>query len=95
MASENIAIMFDYQGIGDILKNNSELHSAMEAHWAQILDEVRASFLETFGFDGNFEITDFTTDRMNAKIAAGDARTQKILKANPGWLGQFANIALD
>lgn len=57
------------------------------------LDEVKASFFQTFGFEGNFEIKAVMTrsarSRITYRIVAADKRTGAILKKNSGWLGKF------
>ena len=65
------------------------------------LDEVKASFLQEFGFEGYFSIEQRKTSgtkRINGKLHAGrtswrirasDARTAAALKRQSGWLGRF------
>ena len=65
------------------------------------LDEVKASFLQKFGFEGNFTVEQKMTSgtkRINGKLHAGrtswriranDAKTAAVLKRESGWLGKF------
>lgn len=65
------------------------------------LDEVKASFLQEFGFEGKFSVEQRRTSgtsRIKGKLHAGrtswriradDARTVAVLKRQPGWLSRF------
>ena len=65
------------------------------------LSEVRAAFLQEFGFQGQFTINSHTTSgsyrnklgwhagRTSYRISANDARTTAALKSQPGWLNRF------
>ena len=77
-------------GVGTlILKNNGQLQQLENQVMDNVLSEVRARFINEFGFEGRFKLAGFTTDRSTYKIAAEDAKTAAILKRNPGWLDQF------
>lgn len=65
------------------------------------LDQVKAAFLQDFGFEGKFKIESHSTSgaththgkwhggRTSWRITADDARTTAALKRQPGWLKQF------
>ncbi len=74
-----------------ILVNNGQLQSLERSVAELILSEAAAQFFQTFGIEGKFELTGFTTDRSTYKISAADAATGAILKANPKWLDQFTD----
>lgn len=60
---------------------------------AQKLSQVRAEFLNTFGFAGSFEIkrvdTNSRRSRTTYRVVAADAKTTAALKKQPGWLAKF------
>ena len=57
------------------------------------LSRVKAEFLQTFGFEGSFEVKRVDTkskrSRTTFRIVASNARTTAALKKQPGWLGKF------
>ena len=59
----------------------------------QKLSQIKAEFLQRFGFEGNFEIkrvdTNSRRSRTSYRVVASDARTASMLKREPGWLGKF------
>lgn len=67
----------------------------------QKLDEIKAAFLQEFGFEGAFSIQQVVTSgtvrinsslhggRVSYRIKADDARTAAVLKRQQGWLGRF------
>ena len=60
---------------------------------AQKLSQVKAEFLQHFGFEGGFEIkrvdTNSRRSRTTYRVVANNARTTAALKREPGWLGKF------
>lgn len=66
-----------------------------------LLSRVEASFLQEFGFSGEFRLQSVTTSgvikingrlhggRTSWRIVAGNSRTLNALKRKPGWLSQF------
>lgn len=80
----------------------SDKISSMEQNiMMQRLDQVRASFLQEFGFEGKFKLEQHSTSgsthsknrwhagRTSWRICADDARTTAALKRQPGWLERF------
>lgn len=89
-----------WTGLADLMK--SEKISKIEQDiMMQKLNEIQASFLQEFGFQGNFEIKSVTTSgvskssgtfhggRTSWRVVAADKRTGAILKRNQGWLAKF------
>lgn len=90
--AHNIGIYYNEAGIRNIMKG-PEIASIEQAIMMEKLSQVRAEFLQTFGFNGKFEIQKFDTQskrsRTGYKIVAADSRTASALKKQPGWLGKF------
>ena len=87
----SVKFELDMAGGRDILTNNAALNSLVHGTMASTLGDIEAQFFQTFNVPGKFELVDFTTDRTSAKISAGDAKTARILAANPKWLSTFIN----
>ena len=89
--SKDIKFWLDRPGVGEVILRNNEKLKSLEAQYAEsILANVRASFLQTFGFSGTFEIQYSPTRfRSTYRIRAADAKTGAVLKKKPGWLRQF------
>lgn len=87
----SVTFVLDQSGGAEILRNNKKLQSLQVSAMRGVLADIEAQFFQTFGVEGSFEIVEFTTDRMNAKIQAADKKTGAILKANPRWLDTFIN----
>lgn len=87
-----VKIFFDESGMREIMKGEP-IQKLEQDIMMQKLDQVKASFLQSFGFEGNFEckvtMTNSKRSRASFRIVASDKRTGATLKANPGWLGQF------
>lgn len=77
-------------GGAEILKSNQKLGAMLSDTMLSTLGEIEAQFFQTFGVEGKFELVEFTTDRSSAKVRAADKATAAILRANPGWLGLYA-----
>lgn len=88
----NIGIYYNEPGVREIMKGD-KIASLEQQIMMEKLSQVRAEFLQTFGFSGNFEIRKVDTkskrSRTTFRIVAGDARTTAALKRQPGWLGKF------
>ena len=88
----NIGIYYDEHGLRNIMKG-SEIGNIEQEIMMQKLSQVRAEFLQTFGFEGGFEVkrvdTNSRRSRTTFRIVTTDARTTSVLKKQPGWLGKF------
>ena len=90
--AHKIGIYYDEMGLRNIMKgyNMSQLEQQI---MTQKLAQIQASFLQQFGFNGNFTIKAVTTNsrrgRITYRIVSSDARTTAALKRQPGWLGKF------
>lgn len=88
----NIGIYYDENGLRSIMKG-PEIANIEQDIMMQRLSQVKAEFLNHFGFEGNFEIKKVDTNskrsRTTFRIVASDARTGAILKQHPGWLAKF------
>lgn len=77
-----------------ILMKNAKVEAIEREVMMRTLDQVKAAFLQEFGFEGGFEISyEPTKLRSRFKLRATNARTGATLKANPGWLGKFTQNA--
>lgn len=74
-------------GGSEILKTYPDLKAMQEEVAQKQLAQARAQFVSDFGMEGNFKI-EFVQNgiRMVYRVAAADAKTGAILKANPKWL---------
>lgn len=90
--ARKVGIFYDETGLRSIMKGPEIERMEQEIMQAK-LDEVKASFMQTFGFQGQFEIKAVTTrsrrSRITYRITAADARTTATLKKNSGWLAKF------
>lgn len=88
----SIGIYYDEQGLRNIMKG-PEISNLEQEIMMQRLSQVRAEFLQTFGFEGGFEIkrvdTNSRRSRTTFRIVTTDARTTAVLKRQPGWLSKF------
>ena len=90
--AHKIGIYYNEPGIREIMKGpkiaNLEQQIMMER-----LSRIRAEFLQTFGFNGSFEIRKVDTQsrrsRTTFRIVATDSRTTAALKRQSGWLAKF------
>lgn len=93
--ARKVSIYYDEKGLRNIMKG-PEISRIEQDIMMQKLSQVRAEFLQTFGFNGSFEIDRFDTRLYNSKrsrisfiIMPTDKRTMAALKKQPGWLGKF------
>lgn len=91
----DVKFWLDQAGVSDvILMKNAKVDSLEREIMMNTLDEVRAAFLQEFGFQGEFNLSyEPTRLRSRFKIKAANARTGAVLKAHPGWLGKFTQNA--
>ncbi len=93
--AHKVGIYYDEAGIRNIMKG-PEIASMEQAIMMEKLSQVRAEFLQTFGFNGKFDIDRVDTGVYGSKrsriafiILPADAKTTAALKKQPGWLGKF------
>ena len=89
---QNIGIYYNEPGIREIMKGQP-IANLEQQTMMQKLSQVKAEFLQTFGFEGKFEIrrvdTNSRRSRTSFRIVASDSRTTAALKRQPGWLAKF------
>lgn len=87
-----IGIYYNEQGLREIMKS-PEIAGIEQDLMMQRLGRVKAEFLQTFGFEGEFEVKKVDTNskrsRTTFRIVANNARTTAALKRQPGWLAKF------
>lgn len=87
-----IGIYYNESGVRDIMKGQP-IANLEQQIMMQKLSQVKAEFLQTFGFEGAFEIRRIDTNsrrsRTTYRIVAGDAKTTAALKRQPDWLAKF------
>lgn len=87
-----IGIYYNEQGLREIMKS-PEITGIEQDLMMQRLGQVKAEFLQTFGFEGEFEVKKVDTNskrsRTTFRIVANNARTTAVLKRQPGWLAKF------
>lgn len=87
-----IGIYYNEQGLREIMKS-PEIAGIEQDLMMQKLGQVKAEFLQTFGFEGEFEVkrvdTNSKRSRTTFRIVANNARTTAVLKRQPGWLAKF------
>lgn len=87
-----IGIYYNEQGLREIMKS-PEIAGIEQDLMMQRLGQVKAEFLQTFGFEGEFEVkrvdTNSKRSRTTFRIVANNARTTAVLKRKPGWLAKF------
>lgn len=88
----SVKIYYDEGGLRDIMKGQS-IQKLEQDIMMQKLDEIKASFLQSFGFEGEFEtkvvMTNSKRSRASYRIVPSDKKTTAVLKAHPGWMSQF------
>lgn len=84
-----IGFLADLKGGQKILKDNAQIKNIEEDKIKSLHSRIQAQFLQEFGFEGDFNVQSFYTDRINFKISAGDQKTGATLKRNPKWLAKF------
>lgn len=89
-----IGIYYNEQGLREIMKG-PEIAGIEQDLMMQRLGQVKAEFLQTFGFEGEFEVkrvdTNSKRSRTTFRIVANNARTTAALKRQPGWLAKFSS----
>ncbi len=90
--AHKIGIYYDENGLRSIMKEH-EIADIEQDIMMQKLSQIKAEFLQTFGFEGGFELKAVTTNsrrsRIVYRIVATNARTTSTLKRNSGWLRKF------
>lgn len=87
-----IGIYYNEQGLREIMKS-PEIAGIEQDLMMQKLGQVKAEFLQTFGFEGGFEVkrvdTNSKRSRTTFRIVSNNSRTTAALKRQPGWLAKF------
>lgn len=87
-----IGIYYNPAGLRNIMKG-PQIASLEQQMMMQKLSQVKAEFLTTFGFEGDFVIKKVDTNsrrsRTTYRICANNSRTTAVLKRQPGWLARF------
>lgn len=87
-----IGIYYNEQGLREIMKS-PEIAGIEQDLMMQRLGQVKAEFLQTFGFEGEFEVkrvdTNSKRSRTTFRIVSNNSRTTAALKRQPGWLAKF------
>lgn len=92
MSKSTSRFALDRKAAGDqLIRGNEKMQSIQTGAMSSLLATVTAQFFQEFGFEGSFTLKEYSTDRFNVKLAAGDKRTAGALKASPGWLNQFVD----
>lgn len=90
--AHKVGIYYNEPGIRQIMKGH-EISQLEQQMMTQKLSQVKAEFLQQFGFEGQFELKAVTTNsrrsRVTYRIVAANAHTGAALKRQPGWLGKF------
>lgn len=90
--AHKVGIYYNEPGIRTIMKG-PEISQLEQQIMTQKLSQIKAEFLQQFGFEGQFELKAVTTNSRRSRIAyrvvAANARTMAALKRQPGWLGKF------
>jgi len=90
--AHKIGIYYNEGGLREIMKG-PEISRIEQEIMMSKLSQVKAAFLQHFGFEGEFEIkrvdTNSRRSRTTYRVVANNARTTAALKREPGWLGQF------
>ena len=90
--AHKVGIYYNEPGLREIMKGH-EISQLEQQMMAQKLSQIKAEFLQQFGFEGQFELKAVTTNsrrsRITYRIVPVNARTTAALKRQPGWLGKF------
>ncbi len=103
---ETVNFYLDLDGVREVIYKGDKIKEVEKQTMERALSEVKAQFLQDFGFEGSFRL-EFQYQKVGGKtasyvggavrpvykISASDARTGAILKARPGWLAQFSKGA--
>ena len=90
--AHKVGIYYNEPGVRQIMKGY-EISQLEQQIMTQKLSQVKAEFLQQFGFEGQFELKAVTTNsrrsRISYRIVSASARTTAALKRQPGWLKKF------
>ncbi len=90
--THKIGIYYDEQGLRNIMKGQAIADMEQQIMMSK-LSQIKAEFLQRFGFEGSFEIKKVVTNskrsRTTFRIVAADSKTGAFLKREPGWLAKF------
>ena len=80
----------DQRGARDSILFSDGIEKLEHEYMESVLSQIRAEFLQSFGFPGEFAIHhEPTKTRERYYISSADAKTTRILNKNPGWLAKF------
>ena len=85
----DIGFLINLKGGEAILQHNQKLQTIEQDFIEKIKSQAEANFLQSFGFQGKFEVSFFMTDRISFKVHGADGKTIATLEKNPKWLDQF------
>lgn len=89
-----IGIYYDENGLREIMKGQGIATMEQQIMMSK-LSQIKAEFLQAFGFDGTFEIRRVDTrskrSRTTFRIVPTNAKTTAALKSKPRWLDKFTN----
>lgn len=88
MVMAEVEFLLDRTGGAEILKGN-DIITVEHTVISSILATISSQFFHEFGFEGKFEVRDWTTTRAHTIICGADKRTTAALKTRPGWLATF------
>ena len=90
--AHKVGIYYNEPGIRSIMKGHNMASLEQEVMMKR-LSQIKADFIQTFGFEGAFEIKAKTTNskrsRITYRIVAANSRTTAALKRQPGWLAKY------
>lgn len=90
--THKVGIFYNESGMRSIMKGPA-IANLEQQIMMQKLSQIKAEFLQSFGFDGSFEIKKVDTksrrSRTSFRIVASDKKTASALKRQPGWLAKF------
>ena len=90
--THKIGIYYNEPGIREIMKGQG-ISQIEQQIMTRKLSQIKADFLQQFGFEGQFDIKAVTTNsrrsRITYRIVPANARTTAALKRQPGWIAKY------
>ena len=83
-----VEFLLDRTG-GEIVLRSDDLVVLEHTAVSGIMATISSQFFHEFGFEGKFEVKDWTTNRVHTIVKGADRRTTAALKTRPGWLATF------
>ena len=95
MAEKETKFWLDQPDTRNIILESEGIRKIEYEYMHKVLDQIRAEFLQTFGFEGDFSLDyEPSRDRERYCIRSRSAKTTRVLNKNPGWLGKFVQQPL-